>query len=259
MRSGGEQERGRCVPQVVEADGRQIGRVEQRLEVIDVKVGAPQRAAAGIAEDPGLFCKTIAHRLGPMFRQGGDDKQRQIDAPAALGSLRLGLGQLAVDRDQRTADIDCAALEVDVRTLLQPDEADLLHRDTYIADASVANNNFGLEGAYLSAPATSANRRRRCFRRSCGSISRSSSVQASRVPCSRSLRTVATYSRARRLRSINWTELGATWNVYNGANAWTTPGGDFNPVPAPSLFVPAVQNLVFDSGASTATTRPCSR
>jgi hypothetical protein len=47
------------VPQVVEADGGQIGRVEQRLEMVHVEVGAPQRAAGGIAEDTGAFCRLV--------------------------------------------------------------------------------------------------------------------------------------------------------------------------------------------------------
>ncbi|MHA1304222.1 MAG: DNRLRE domain-containing protein [Candidatus Heimdallarchaeaceae archaeon] len=30
-----------------------------------------------------------------------------------------------------------------------------------------------------------------------------------------------------RLTTINWTELGATWNKYDGTNDWTTAGGDW--------------------------------
>ena len=30
-----------------------------------------------------------------------------------------------------------------------------------------------------------------------------------------------------RLTQLAWTEAGATWNKYDGTNAWTTPGGDF--------------------------------
>jgi hypothetical protein len=39
--AGGEQERRGGVPQVVESDGGQIGRVEQRLEMVHVKVRSP--------------------------------------------------------------------------------------------------------------------------------------------------------------------------------------------------------------------------
>ncbi len=49
-----------------------------------------------------------------------------------------------------------------------------------------------------------------------------------------------------RLTQPNWTELGATWNNYNGSNTWATAGGDFVATPAQSLTIAAVQNLVFD-------------
>ena len=32
--------------------------------------------------------------------------------------------------------------------------------------------------------------------------------------------------------TTDWTEAGVTWNTRNGALAWTTPGGDFDPTPA---------------------------
>ncbi|HUV84560.1 MAG TPA: DNRLRE domain-containing protein, partial [Methanosarcinales archaeon] len=32
---------------------------------------------------------------------------------------------------------------------------------------------------------------------------------------------------AARLTQLGWTELGSTWNKYDGTNAWTTAGGDF--------------------------------
>ena len=41
MNAGSEQECGRGVPQVVEADSRQTGRAQQRLEMVHVEVGAP--------------------------------------------------------------------------------------------------------------------------------------------------------------------------------------------------------------------------
>jgi hypothetical protein len=45
MDAGGEKERGGGVPQVVEADGGQVGRVEKWLELVHVEVGATERAA----------------------------------------------------------------------------------------------------------------------------------------------------------------------------------------------------------------------
>jgi len=35
------------------------------------------------------------------------------------------------------------------------------------------------------------------------------------------------YIRACRLTQTAWTEMGATWNKYDGTNSWTTAGGDF--------------------------------
>jgi hypothetical protein len=52
-----------------------------------------------------------------MFSQGVDDELRKIDATPALGSLRFGQRELAVDFDEGLLDIDRAALEVDVGPL----------------------------------------------------------------------------------------------------------------------------------------------
>jgi hypothetical protein len=75
------------VPQIMEAYDGQIGHVEQRLEVVHVEVGAPQRAAGGIAEDPRFLGESFADGLSPVFLQGVDDELGRIDAPAALGRL----------------------------------------------------------------------------------------------------------------------------------------------------------------------------
>lgn len=42
-----------------------------------------------------------------------------------------------------------------------------------------------------------------------------------------------------RVTQTAWTDLGATWNKYNGATAWTTAGGDFTTTDGASTTVPA--------------------
>jgi len=42
-----------------------------------------------------------------------------------------------------------------------------------------------------------------------------------------------------RLTRTGWTELGATWNTYDGSNAWTSGGGDYTAVDAATQVVPA--------------------
>lgn len=37
----------------------------------------------------------------------------------------------------------------------------------------------------------------------------------------------------------HWTEAGVTWNKYDGVNAWTTPGGDYDVV-ADATYTPTV-------------------
>jgi hypothetical protein len=49
-----------------------------------------------------------------------------------------------------------------------------------------------------------------------------------------------------RLTQPNWTEFGATFGVYDLGRPWAIPGGDIEWVPAQSLFLNSIQNLVFD-------------
>lgn len=44
------------------------------------------------------------------------------------------------------------------------------------------------------------------------------------------------------LTQTSWTEMGATWNKYNGTNPWTTAGGDYTTNDGASLVVPAINN-----------------
>ncbi len=58
---------------------------------------------------------------------------------------------------------------------------------------------------------------------------------------------------AHRLTREDWTELGVTWDVYDGVHAWTTPGGDYATEHAASAtLVTADTQLVIDSLAALA-------
>jgi len=52
---------------------------------------------------------------------------------------------------------------------------------------------------------------------------------------------------ARRLIRPDWTELGVTWNKYDGANNWTAPGGDYASEGAVTITVASGSDLVFPS------------
>lgn len=45
--------------------------------------------------------------------------------------------------------------------------------------------------------------------------------------------------RARRLTQAGWTELGSTWDKYDGTNNWTTAGGDSTSNDAATATIPA--------------------
>lgn len=49
----------------------------------------------------------------------------------------------------------------------------------------------------------------------------------------------------------NWTEMGATWNTYDGVNAWTTPGGDFDAIIPPFVWVPTGNGFQVVPGGTT--------
>jgi hypothetical protein len=133
---------------------------------------------------------------------------------------------------------------------LTPDENDLANRDTYIANASVANNNFGLDAQLTIGTRIVGKSSQTLFR----ALMRFDLTQLIGAVITDATLTISAFGGSlsfdetfslHRLTRPDWTELGATWNAYNGANAWTTPGGDFDPTPAQSLTIPTVQNLVF--------------
>ena len=106
-------------------------------------------------------------------------------------------------------------------------------RDTYLDQAN-STTNYGATTPITVKTSSSANRRV-LVRMSGGSLPPSGSAVKS-GNLSLYMSTAPTSSRtygAYRITNSNWTEgtgaagSGATWNTYNGTNAWTSAGGDF--------------------------------
>jgi len=133
---------------------------------------------------------------------------------------------------------------------LQPPEADLNHRDTYIASGVLANNNFGND-IYLAMGSQTATKDSYSLYRSILRFDLTSLVGATILDAT--LLLTASHGSLsnetftiHRLTQSNWTEFGANWNVYDVGHTWAAGGGDFDPTPAQSLTIPFVQSLVFD-------------
>jgi hypothetical protein len=133
---------------------------------------------------------------------------------------------------------------------LQPSEADPNHRDTYIADGVLYNNNHGSDLVLVVGTQNLGKDSQTLFR----AILRfdlTSLITATIVDATLTLTaaggnvTFETFS-IHRLTQPNWTEFGATYGAYDLGHPWATPGGDFDWVPAQSLFLNSIQNLVFN-------------
>lgn len=133
---------------------------------------------------------------------------------------------------------------------LQPDENDATCRDTYIGDGVLYNNNYGSDLALILGTQNLGKNAQTLFR----AILRfdlTSLITATIIDATLTLTaaggniTNETFS-IHRLTQPNWTEFGATYGVYDLGRPWATPGGDFDPAPAQSLFLSSIQNLVFN-------------
>ncbi|MEX0678360.1 MAG: DNRLRE domain-containing protein [Pirellulales bacterium] len=133
---------------------------------------------------------------------------------------------------------------------LQPSEADLNHRDTYIADGVLVNNNYGDDFALIVGTQNLGKDSQSLFR----AILRfdlTSLITATIVDATLTLTaaggniTNETFS-IHRLTQPDWTEFGATWNVYDLGRAWIFLGGDYDPTPVQSVSHTFIQNLVFN-------------
>jgi hypothetical protein len=116
------------------------------------------------------------------------------------------------------------------------------HRDTYLVSNTLANNNFG-DSPFLLLGVQNVSKGvislyRMLLRWNVsqfyGSVIDSAAL---RIELSDFLMTSGDTFRVYRLTQPNWTELGATWNQFDGATAWTSAGGDFDPTPFDSLTI----------------------
>ena len=77
------------MPQFVEPDVVQLGRLQNRLEHLEVEVAATQRLARRGAEHPGDLAKPLIGHPTTVGLQFGHHRFRKVDAAPAL--VRLGL------------------------------------------------------------------------------------------------------------------------------------------------------------------------
>src|SRR5256885_3959928 len=155
---------------------------------------------------------------------------------------RAGLLGSVQTRAWRARVVPCAALTALFCLASLLPRAEAVHsvtitsvsRDTYLDQAN-STTNYGATTPITVKTSSSANRRV-LVRMSGGSLPPSGSAVKS-GNLSLYMSTAPTSSRtygAYRITNSNWTEgtgaagSGATWNTYNGTNAWTSAGGDFN-------------------------------
>jgi hypothetical protein len=143
--------------------------------------------------------------------------------------------------------------------ILQGDAASSF--DAYLGDGIYANVNFGTDVLLQAGTATvgkSTLHFRSLLRFDLASLPPGSSIVDATLALAHAnsnLSTSATFY-ASRLTQPAWTELGATWNKYNGASNWSAAGGDFTTVDQDSctissstqdLTFPTLANLVVDA------------
>ncbi len=133
---------------------------------------------------------------------------------------------------------------------LQPAENNATNRDTYIADGVLYNNNYGSDLA-LTIGTQNIGKDEQTLFRAILRFDLTSLITATIIDATLTLTAAGgnvsfeTFS-IHRLTQPSWTEFGATYGVYDFGRPWSTPGGDFDWVPAQSLFLSSIQNLVFD-------------
>ena len=123
--------------------------------------------------------------------------------------------------------------------IIQPSGA-----DSYI-DSYVPNNNFGSNvDLYVGPTEVSGNPmiRRAVIKYDFSSLPNATVITAAQMLCYVRSGSAARTLWAYRLTRTNWTELGVTWNKYDGTNAWTAAGGDYTADDGASITSPGTGN-----------------
>ena len=134
--------------------------------------------------------------------------------------------------------------------VLQPDEDHLTCRDTFIGNAAFSSTNFG-GFDLLTVGAQLLGKGNQAILRTLLRFDLTPLIGADITDATLILTAVGgivsgdTFT-IHRLTQPNWTELGATWGVYNGSDVWASLGGDFVAAPSQSLFIASSEDLVFD-------------
>jgi hypothetical protein len=138
-----------------------------------------------------------------------------------------------------------------MHVVLQPDANDGV--DTFLSSAPFANANYGdtaFEGVGLRQAIKSAVKSRMIVRCDVSAIPLGATILGATLTLFVASDQVAAGAqfKAYRLTRADWTEFGATWNTYDGAQSWTTSGGDYSTQDSDSVTVGAdVAQLEFEA------------
>lgn len=141
--------------------------------------------------------------------------------------------------------------------VLQPDALEGV--DSYIGDDSYADINFGnavTMGIGTAVVGKVTNVYRGLVRFDLSAIPLGASIPNATLTLFAATGSIISGSQqftVYRLTEAGWTELGVTWNQYDGSNAWTSAGGDYATQDSDSVSISSAgENLVFDSLAALA-------
>ena len=131
--------------------------------------------------------------------------------------------------------------------VLQPDAATGI--DTQIVDGANASSNFGSDAGAIIGKAVSGKATlcyRFLLRFDVASIPPAAVIANATLTLVTAINVNATEATfdAYRLTRSDWTELGATWNQYDGIHDWATPGGDFTTDNSASGMLDADDELI---------------
>jgi len=110
----GGQKQGCCgMPQVVQADHRHLGSLNERKERLPADIASPEVSASGVAEHrPGNV--SFGQHPPAMLFEGGQGESGEVDPPPAALRLRLFEPESAVDFFEGTPHNYLPALEINI-------------------------------------------------------------------------------------------------------------------------------------------------